>query len=205
MKPVIEGPNPFSDHPTDAEHFVTTQKDRVMADSLFSSEPVSLRAWEPDDLELLRAMNTDVMWAHLGGPEKSAKVMARHYRYLDAVPGETRMFSIGHGPYKVGSIGYWVRRQDGEELYETGWMVLPDWQGRGLATKAARLLIGVLGEDIGKGTVHAYPSVHHPASNAVCQKAGFEWRAQMQVEFPEGHYMDVNDWVHNIGVLSHKV
>ncbi len=53
-----------------------------MADNLFSSEPVSLRAWEPDDLELLRAMNTDVMWAHLGGPEKSAKVMARHYRYL---------------------------------------------------------------------------------------------------------------------------
>ncbi len=173
-----------------------------MADSLFSSEPVSLRPWEPDDLDLLRAMNTEAMWAHLGGPEGDAKVVARHYRYLDAVPGETRMFSIVHGPHKVGNIGYWMRRHHAEDLFETGWMVLPAWQGRGFATEAAKLVLAVLGEDIGSGLVHAYPSVHHPASNAVCQKAGFEWRGVVQVEFPEGQFMDVNDWVHDVEVPS---
>jgi RimJ/RimL family protein N-acetyltransferase len=31
----------------------------------------------------------------------------------------------------VGSVGYWQREWHGEEIYEIGWMVVPEFQGRG--------------------------------------------------------------------------
>ena len=158
--------------------------------------PVRLCRWAPDDLELLRRMNTPEMWAHLGGPEDDGKVMARHYRYLDAVSGETRMFTIVFHEVKVGNIGYWIRQQGRKPVFETGWMVTPEAQGHGVASAAARLVLDILRHDVGSGSVHAYPSVDHPASNAVCRKAGFTLVGPTDVEFPAGQYMQVNDWVY---------
>ncbi|MGC8487585.1 MAG: GNAT family N-acetyltransferase [Clostridia bacterium] len=163
-----------------------------------ASGPVSLRPWHKHDLALLQRMNTAEMWAHLGGPEDDSTVLGRHHRYLEALVGDTRMFAILHHDHAepVGSIGYWTRRQAGEETFETGWMVVPEAQGQGIATVAARLVIEVLRTDIGSGIVHAYPSVDHPASNAVCRKAGFELQGPIEVEFPAGRFMRVNDWAY---------
>ncbi|KAB1904108.1 GNAT family N-acetyltransferase, partial [Micromonospora sp. AMSO31t] len=41
---------------------------------------------------------------------------------------------------------------------------------------------------------HAYPAVDHPASNAVCRKAGFTLLGETEFEYPPGHLMRSNDW-----------
>jgi len=160
------------------------------------AESVRLHPWEREDLLLLRRMNSPAMWAHLGEPEDENQVLARHYRYLESVRGETRMFTIRVGGEKAGNIGYWIRPLGDAAVLETGWMVLPEFQGRGIATEAALRLIAVLREDVGSGVVHAYPSVSHPASNAVCRKAGFTRLGPVELEFPAGRLMWVNDWIH---------
>ncbi|MDP9240108.1 MAG: GNAT family N-acetyltransferase, partial [Actinomycetota bacterium] len=95
-------------------------------------EPVRLRAWSDRDLWILQAANSALMTAHIGGPETDAKVLDRHRRYLALeAPGAGRMFVIEAGPTAepVGSVGYWEKRWADRDVYETGWGVLPAFQG----------------------------------------------------------------------------
>ena len=49
------------------------------------------------------------------------------------------MFRIDVDGAPVGGIGYWQVEHDGVPAYETGWSVVPEWQGRGRrASRAAR-------------------------------------------------------------------
>lgn len=154
---------------------------------------VSLRPWADQDLSLLQRMNTREMWAHLGGPEAADAVRARHVRYLDAQPGG-RMFVITVGGDSAGTIGYWPREWQGENVHELGWMVLPEFQGRGVATWAGRACVTRLRCDVPDTTAHAFPSADHPPSNAVCRHLGFVLIGETQFEFPRGHWMRCNDW-----------
>jgi RimJ/RimL family protein N-acetyltransferase len=54
---------------------------------------------------------------------------------------------------------------------EVAWVVGPAWQGQGLATEAARALIGWLGRQ-GAGTIVAHIHPDHHASAAVAAAAG---------------------------------
>ncbi len=104
-----------------------------------------LEPWGEGDLPLLeRLMGDPVMTEHLGGPEPPEKIAERHVRY-ERMPesGGGQMFKVvdSETGEAVGSIGYW-EREDGDELvYETGWAVLPEFQGRGIATEATALVI----------------------------------------------------------------
>jgi RimJ/RimL family protein N-acetyltransferase len=40
----------------------------------------------------------------------------------------------------------------------------------------------------------ALTSVDHPASNAICRKAGFTLVGPYDFEFPKGSFMHCNDW-----------
>jgi len=61
---------------------------------------------------------------------------------------------------------------EGEKGWETGWFVIPEFQGKGLATAALRILIGQLAK-LNRGPIFAYPSVNNEGSNAMCKKLGF--------------------------------
>lgn len=154
---------------------------------------VCLRPWLDQDLLLLQRLNTVEMWAHLGGPETARAVLARHLRYLDPASGN-RMFVIMIGAEAVGSIGYWPRRWQDQDVLEIGWMVLPEFQGQGLATRAGMLCIWRLHSQIPRTTVHAFPAKDNPASNAICRKLGFTLIGETDVEFPPGQWMTCNDW-----------
>nr|WP_238177425.1 GNAT family N-acetyltransferase [Kribbella sp. VKM Ac-2566] len=39
---------------------------------------------------------------------------------------------------RAGLIGYWEHSESDETVWETGWAILPEFQGRGLATAAVR-------------------------------------------------------------------
>src|SRR5437588_11475025 len=93
---------------------------------------VILEAWGSGDLPLLeRLMGDPRMTEHLGGPESPDKLRERQRRY-ERLEGGDRMFKIvdvasGAG---VGSVGFWTKEWRDERVYEVGWMVVPEFQGR---------------------------------------------------------------------------
>ncbi|MER6363514.1 GNAT family N-acetyltransferase [Kitasatospora sp. NPDC001527] len=162
---------------------------------------VRLEPWSERDAALLRALNAPELMEHLGGPETEEQLVRRHRRYveLSARPVSAgRMYRIVLLPEGVaaGSIGFWERdrESEGEAVYETGWTVLPAFQGRGVATAAT---LAVLAEARAAGLhrhLHAFPSVDNAASNAVCRRAGFELLGARDFEYPPGRAMRCNDW-----------
>jgi RimJ/RimL family protein N-acetyltransferase len=158
---------------------------------------IRLLAWSESDLDLLRRSNTPEMWRYLGGPESEQKVVERHQRYLPANwTGGGGMFRVELLPDRepVGHVGYWERQTDAEKVYEAAWLILPDFQGRGLATAAVAALLEHAGTRPGPRQLHAYPSVDNEPSNALCRKFGFTLVGPTDFEFPPGHRMRCNDW-----------
>ena len=96
-----------------------------------------LEPWGGDDLPLLTSLLGDPeMTKHLGGPESPEKMVERQLKYERlAETGGGRMFKIidEETSEAAGSVGYWDKTWTDEEVYETGWMVLPAFQGRGIA------------------------------------------------------------------------
>jgi RimJ/RimL family protein N-acetyltransferase len=172
------------------------QKERGVSDGRQTG--VDIRPWSDEDLPLLeRLMGDPAMTAHIGGPETPEKIRERHGRYLHpAHSGEGGMFVIVVGPRRVaaGSVGYWAREWQGRHVWETGWSMLPEFQGRGAATKAT---VAVVQRARAEGThrfLHAYPSVDNAASNAICRKLGFTFQEEVDFEYPKGALMRCNDW-----------
>ncbi|WP_367044124.1 GNAT family N-acetyltransferase [Streptomyces sp. Je 1-332] len=155
------------------------------------SEPC-LVPWSEGDFALLVACNSAGMTAHLGGPETREQLVSRHRRYLALERGQ--MFRIALDGDAVGSIGYWETSWQGESVWETGWGVLPGFQGRGIAATAARLVVEEARATGRHARLHAFPAVDHAASNGVCRKAGFTMRGEHDFEYPKGHWMRCNDW-----------
>ncbi len=94
----------------------------------------------------------------------------------------------------MGKIGYWKKNWRDQLVYEMGWMVLPAYHGRGIATGAGQAVVEMLQKEKRFPFIHAFPSVSNPASNAICRKLGFTLLEECQFEYPPGHSMTVNDW-----------
>jgi RimJ/RimL family protein N-acetyltransferase len=94
----------------------------------------------------------------------------------------------------VGSVGYWRKSWRDQAVYEIGWLVLPAYQGHGIATKAAAAAMEDARQAPKFQFMHAFPSVENPASNAICRKLGFTLVEECQFEYPPGRSMTVNDW-----------
>lgn len=157
---------------------------------------IRLEAWTDADLSLLRQKNTPEMTAHLGGPETEEKLLDRHRRYLELTdPRVGQMFAVvlADGE-RVGTIGYWERTWQDELVYETGWGVIPAFQGCGIATVAARAVTERARAQHRHNHLHAFPAVDHPASNAICRKAGFTLLGDIDFEYPPETIKRCNDW-----------
>ena len=100
----------------------------------------------------------------------------------------------------VGSVGYWDKDWRDEHVYEVGWMVLPEFQGRGIAIAATELAIELAREDGKHPTMHAFPNVENAASNTICRKLGFTLLGAEEFEYPKGHFMLCNDWQLDLGI-----
>jgi RimJ/RimL family protein N-acetyltransferase len=163
---------------------------------------VTLAAWGPDDLPLLERANTPEMTAHLGGPETAAELEERQQRYLRlADAGEAAMYRIELDGTPIGGIGYWQVEEDGVPAWETGWNVFPEWQGRGIAREALRLVIRLVAARGDRDLLVAYPGVDNPASNALCRAAGFAHRGS-GTEPWRGGELSFNIWVLDLSPLD---
>lgn len=159
---------------------------------------VGIRPWSDADLPLLeRLMGDPAMTEHLGGPETLSKIRERHERYCRlADSGKGRMFVIVVGPSQVpvGSIGYWEKVWRDQTVWETGWSVLTEFQGQGIATRATAAVVERAGAEGKYRFIHAFPSVDNGPSNAICRKVGFTLYEQADFEYPPGNRMRCNDW-----------
>jgi RimJ/RimL family protein N-acetyltransferase len=155
---------------------------------------VRIDPWGAGDLPLLRKLMGDpAMTEHLGGPESEEKIAERHTRYLRP---ESRMFRIVDEATggAAGSVGYWERDWRGGRVFEIGWSVLPEFQGRGIAGAATALAIAAAAAERAHRYLHAFPSVDNPPSNAICRKLGFTLLEEREFEYPPGSFMRCNDW-----------
>ena len=160
---------------------------------------VHLEVWGAGDFRLLELLMGDpAMTEHLGGPESSEKLAERQERYEALADSPTdRMFKIVDeaSGEPCGSVGFWVREWQDEQVYEVGWSVIPAFQGRGIAAAATAQAIERARGEHACRFVHAYPSVDNPPSNAICRKQGFTLLGEHDFEYPPGHHMRCNDWV----------
>jgi RimJ/RimL family protein N-acetyltransferase len=165
------------------------------------SEPVfHIEPWDERDLPLLRQLMGDpAMTEHLGGPESPEKILERHDRYVHlAEDGKGRMFTIVETSTgePVGSTGYWELSSAEGEAFETGWSVLPAFQGRGAASSATALTIEQARGERAHRYLYAFPSVDNAPSNAICRKLGFTLIGVSKYEYPKdsGNVLRCNDW-----------
>jgi RimJ/RimL family protein N-acetyltransferase len=167
---------------------------------------VRLVPWSEEDLPLLVRLNAPEMTEHLGGPETEEQVLLRHQRYVAVA--RSGIFRDSESAYRafafkavleplgvgVGSIGFWEREWKGEQVYEMGWGVVPEHQGRGIASAAVMQAVELARATKARAAVHAFPSIENAPSNATCRRVGFELLGTTEFEYPKGHWMIGNDW-----------
>ncbi|WP_165310820.1 GNAT family N-acetyltransferase [Microbacterium protaetiae] len=135
---------------------------------------VTLEPWAEADLPLLERANTPEMTRYVGGPEPAEKLIERNQRYLRlSASGEAEMFRVEVDGEPAGGIGFWQVDEGGRPAYETGWNTLPEFQGRGVARAALRMLIPRVVARGDRDLLVAYPGQDNAASNALCRGAGF--------------------------------
>jgi RimJ/RimL family protein N-acetyltransferase len=159
---------------------------------------IELMPWSNDDLWAVgRFLSDPEMMKHLGGPQSREQIVDQHERYLgSAASGTGQMFKIVLSPATdaIGNIGYWDKTWRDEIVFETGWMILPEYQGRRYASAALTLLVERLRREHVHRFLHAFPAVTNGPSNALCRGAGFTNLGECEFEYPAGHPLRCNDW-----------
>jgi RimJ/RimL family protein N-acetyltransferase len=153
---------------------------------------VTLERWADGDLDVLRQANTPELTRYLGGPETEDALAARHWEYLSS--GEAvLMFRIVVDGETAGCAGFWEQDHDGAPAYEVGCVVLPEWQGRGVAAAAlSEVVRRALAAGDGRPVV-GYGDALNEASHALCRRVGFTLEGTGT--FPGDPPVSVNVWV----------
>ena len=152
---------------------------------------VSIEPWSADDRPLLDALlGVPEMMTYLGGPETKEKLDERQGRYVN----NPRSMRISVDGEPVGWVGYWEVEDESGKAWETGWSVRQEFQGRGIATAAMKLLIEQIRAEGKHRYLHATPTLENGPSNGVCRKLGFERRAAFDFEYPPGNPVRGYDW-----------
>lgn len=147
------------------------------------------------DFWLTEAFEGDpAMMVHLGGPTPKEQLRARHERRLGRVARGDWWFKIVVDGAGAGGVGIWRREDDGPAYSEMGWMVIPAFQGRGMATAAGRMVLSRARAERRFGPeLRAYPNVANAASNAICRALGFTRVGERDLEF-NGRPLRAADW-----------
>jgi RimJ/RimL family protein N-acetyltransferase len=158
-----------------------------------------LRDVELGDVEAYVRMRCDpAMMAELGGPlprdgieakvEQDAREAAAGTAWIKMIVPDAAAPDV-----VAGTVTVWAHEQDGAPLSEIGWMVLPEFQGRGLAKAAVRALLERARDEDRWGTVHAFPGTTNAASNAICRSLRFKFLEERDVIFA-GRVLRTNHW-----------
>ena len=161
-----------------------------------------IEPWGDGDLSLLeRLLGDPAMMAHLGGPESPERIAERQAEYREPGSRQYRIVDLDTAE-GAGWVGYWHREWQGGRVFEIGWSVAPEFQGRGLARASAALVIAIARAEREPRFMHAYPSVDNAPSNALCTRLGFQLAGAFDFEYPPGVPMRCNDWRLDLAAAS---
>jgi RimJ/RimL family protein N-acetyltransferase len=164
------------------------------------SPSIRLRDVERSDVDAYVRMRCDPqMMAELGGPLPRDGIEAKVESDIALVASGDAwicMIMVGETPDDrvAGSVVMWAHDDDGDAISEIGWMVLAEFQGRGVGKSAASLLIERARDSGRWGVVHAFPTVSNGASNGICRSLGFTLAGQRHVQFA-GRTLFTNHWL----------
>jgi RimJ/RimL family protein N-acetyltransferase len=162
---------------------------------------LSHEPWSKTDFQLLTLCNSPELTNYVGGSETDEQLIKRHQRYLDGwKTGFASIFriSLPDAPQGVDMVGFWDFTWQGQDVYEAGWTVTADWQDKGIASAAIKLMLDHARKRNGRRLVHAFPTVEHLASNRVCQKTGFIFNEECDFPARNGGTIKCNDWVYDL-------
>jgi RimJ/RimL family protein N-acetyltransferase len=157
---------------------------------------VELVPYADEHLELTKALELDPeTMRELGGPADPDDMPRVHRMRLETVARGEWYFVIVPEPTgpPAGAIGIWESSFADEPIHEVGWMVLPEFQGRGVATEALRMIVERARSDQRYRRIHAFPGISNDPSNALCRRAGFTHVEEMEVRFRD-RPLRVNHW-----------
>jgi RimJ/RimL family protein N-acetyltransferase len=157
---------------------------------------VELAPYSEEHFELTKALECDPeVMRELGGPADPDDIPRVHRMRVESVANGEWWFVIVPEPSgpPAGTIGIWESTLKEQPMHEIGWMVLPEFQGRGIASEALLTIIDRARSNPGYSRIHAFPGVTNAPSNALCRGARFT-----HVEETEVHFRDrplrVNHW-----------
>ena len=157
---------------------------------------MELKPYSDEDLGLSEALELDPeTMRNLGGASDPDDVRKVHPRRVELAASGGFYFVIVPEPSSppVGTIGIWDTSFRGSPIHEVGWMVLPEFQGRGIASEALGLLIARARSDSRFERIHAFPGVANVPSNALCRRFGFTHTEKTEVRFRE-RPLRINHW-----------
>ena len=165
-----------------------------------------LRDIELGDVDIYVRMRCDpVMMAELGGPLPREGIEAKvEHDVKEAASGTMliKMIVLDEPEPGVvaGCVTLWSHEEvalaQEEPISETGWMVLPEFQGRGVAKAAVRALLELARDQDRWGPVHAFPGVTNGPSNGICRSLGFTLLGKVDIDFAD-RILKTNHWVIN--------
>jgi RimJ/RimL family protein N-acetyltransferase len=155
-----------------------------------------LRRVRMSDVDTYVRMRCDpVMMAELGGPlprDGIEEKVRRDVEESDADRAWIMMVELEDGVV-AGSVVLWSHQEQAEPFSEIGWMVLPEHQGRGIATSATRTLLERARDERRWGIVHAFPGATNAPSNGICRSLGFTYVGPEQILFTDRPLL-TNHW-----------
>jgi RimJ/RimL family protein N-acetyltransferase len=161
-----------------------------------------LRDVEIGDADAYVRMRCDpAMTAELGGPLPREGIEAKVAQDVRDAAADTAWIKMiipdEAAPAVVaGSVALWSHEDGGEPISEIGWMVLPEFQGRGIGKMAVRALLQLARDDGRWGLVHAFPATTNGPSNGICRSVGFRFAGEQDVTFA-GRVIRTSHWVVN--------
>jgi RimJ/RimL family protein N-acetyltransferase len=158
-----------------------------------------LRDVTPEDYPLWVAMQCDpLMMAELGGPqplENMPRIFQNNLRSSQEGSAWIYVVLSDEEPEQpAGSVVVWEAGHGDESYNEMGWMILPAFQGKGLASRAVRATLDKARAEGRWGVIHTFPVVTNGPSNGVCRKTGFTLLGEVDFEY-SGRPLRCNHWV----------
>jgi RimJ/RimL family protein N-acetyltransferase len=162
-----------------------------------SKPTMRLRDVKLADEQLYERLRCDpVMMAELGGPQPREEIPDKVRRDVASVETDEGWISVieTEDGEDAGSICIWQHDDRGETLSEIGWMVLREFQGRGLGKAATAAILDRAAVDGRWGDVHAFPAVTNAPSNGICRSLGFTLLGTVDDDW-DGRIVTENHWV----------
>jgi RimJ/RimL family protein N-acetyltransferase len=158
---------------------------------------MKLEMMTQEDVELRIRMETDPrVMGELGGPRPTEGVERAHARSLElAAEGKCWPLKVipDGSSTPAGGVDVFPSPHEGEEIFEIGWMILPEFQNRGIAGRAVAEVLERARAERKFGQIHAYPGVTNGPSNRICEKSGFTHLGECDIEFA-GRNLRCNHW-----------